>query len=244
MAKRPVFVPAPDAGLVEERTIDFKWYAGFALERKRRSIESLHRAADCKLGLSHVLEVSTKSAKPLGVRLSAFNLYVQSSNRLQPILLEAAFQGSKVFADRGPCTDLYFSQSGREIKQYMKQFSNDELIEFRFEGRRWKLIPRTAFYDWLYIRALRTLARRDDEVHNTLMEYEGFTDIEFNPKKSVNCQARSCALYVALSTSNRLCSATTDPTAFVNMLTHCGYETGSNQDSRVEGQRADRSRRE
>ena len=34
-----------------------------------------------------------------------------------------------------------------------------------------------------------------------VLEYAGFTDIEFNPKKSLNCQARSCALYVALTQS-------------------------------------------
>jgi hypothetical protein len=31
-----------------------------------------------------------------------------------------------------------------------------------------------------------------------LSKIDGFTDIEFNPEKSVNCQARSCAFFVAL----------------------------------------------
>ena len=30
--------------------------------------------------------------------------------------------------------------------------------------------------------------------------YDWFTDIEFNPKKSVNCQARSVAIYKLLQT--------------------------------------------
>lgn len=34
----------------------------------------------------------------------------------------------------------------------------------------------------------------EDEIKEFLT-FELFTDIEFNPKKSINCQARSCALY-------------------------------------------------
>ena len=59
------------------------------------------------------------------------------------------------------------------------------------------LEPKTAFYDWLYLQALcqnRTLA-------DQLLQYSGFTDIEFNPKKSFSTQARSCALFVALCRS-------------------------------------------
>ncbi len=33
-----------------------------------------------------------------------------------------------------------------------------------------------------------------------LGNYEWFTDIEFNPKKSINCQARSVAIYKLLQT--------------------------------------------
>ena len=31
-----------------------------------------------------------------------------------------------------------------------------------------------------------------------MIGYDAFTDIEFNPEKSVNCQAKAAALYVAL----------------------------------------------
>lgn len=52
----------------------------------------------------------------------------------------------------------------------------------------------TAFYDWLYLSALQT----HQEFLKRLFAYKGFTDIEFNPERSINCQARSCALLVAL----------------------------------------------
>jgi len=39
--------------------------------------------------------------------------------------------------------------------------------------------------------------------------YDTFTDIEFNPKRSFNCQARSCALFVALARKGLLGEAET-----------------------------------
>jgi hypothetical protein len=57
------------------------------------------------------------------------------------------------------------------------------------------LSPATVFYDWLYIKALfgyrEWLAKR-------LQEFQGYTDIEYNPERSLNCQARSCATFIAL----------------------------------------------
>jgi hypothetical protein len=32
-------------------------------------------------------------------------------------------------------------------------------------------------------------------VSSALMDYDLFTDIEFNEKKGLNCQARACAIY-------------------------------------------------
>ncbi len=31
-----------------------------------------------------------------------------------------------------------------------------------------------------------------------ILEYDAFTDIEFNPQKSINCQAEAAAVYVSL----------------------------------------------
>ena len=63
-----------------------------------------------------------------------------------------------------------------------------------FEGFKFPLEPKTVFYDWLYINSL--VAHRD--WLKRLDKYDGFTDIEFNPNKSINCQAKSCALFVSL----------------------------------------------
>lgn len=50
------------------------------------------------------------------------------------------------------------------------------------------------FYNWIYINALMD----NPELTAELASYDGFTDIEFNPDKGVNCQAEAAALYVTL----------------------------------------------
>ena len=47
------------------------------------------------------------------------------------------------------------------------------------------------FYDYLYIKALNQIKRTSAH----LVEFDIFTDIEFNEKKQYNCQARACAIY-------------------------------------------------
>jgi type I restriction enzyme M protein len=37
-----------------------------------------------------------------------------------------------------------------------------------------------------------------------ILEYDAFTDIEFNHEKSINCQARSAAIFVSLSRLGKL----------------------------------------
>lgn len=223
MAKRPIFRPDPEDALVEERFVEFEWFPGFAAVQKQRSIEALHAAAITEIGLTRLLEVSTKSPEHLGVRLSAFNLFVELPGTDRPVILEAAFQGSKVFAGQGPFVHLYGIDSGREVKRYMKELPADRLIGFRLAGHDWDLSPRTAFYDWLYLSGLRRLAGSDDAIDEALISYDAFTDIEFNPQKSINCQARSCALYSALLRNGVLGDALSDPESFIAVLRDHGY---------------------
>ena len=223
MAQRPVFLPAADSGLVDEAMVEFEWFPGFAVVQKQRSIEALHAAAIETLGVGRLLEVSTKSPDPLGVRLSAFNLSVEVEGEPNPVLLEAAFQGSKVFATQGQFTHLYEVKDGSAVRRFMNELPDDRLTGFRFDGHDWPLSPRTAFYDWLYLHSLRELAGQDDQVEEALFGVDGFTDIEFNPAKSINCQARSNALYVALTKNGTLADALTDPNAFIEVLTSHEY---------------------
>jgi hypothetical protein len=192
VAERPIFMPSQKVGrLVDETTVSFLWHKGMAPSQKKKNVFELHTAA-AQRGLEPLLEVSSKSEEKLGQRLSAFNLKVELEEA-GVISLECAFQGSKVFENGGPYTDLFCVES-RDAKRDERLSSSGNLIGFRFEGQDFPIIPKTAFYDWLYIRAL--YPHRD--FLQRLHRYAGFTDIEFNPAKSINCQARSCATYVAL----------------------------------------------
>ena len=62
------------------------------------------------------------------------------------------------------------------------------------------LNPKTVFYNWLYINAVL----ENPLLAAELLKYNAFTDIEFNPAKSINCQAKAAALFVALSRQDKV----------------------------------------
>lgn len=212
MAERPLFAPAPDApGFVRVVDLSIVWHGGFAATQKHKNIAALHEAAAAQ-GYAPVLEVSTKSAETLGQRLSAFNLKVDAPG-LGPVPLECAFQGAKVFEAGGPYRDLYMAAPW-EAKRDVRLKESGALTAFEHDGLRFPLEPRTVFYDWLYLSALYP----HREWLKRLCAYAGFTDVEFNPQKSINCQARSCALFVALMQSDLLGQAMASPDAFITLM--------------------------
>lgn len=194
MAQRPVFIPSYDSELlVNTEIIDFRWHAGMAASQKRKSIAELHASA-IDLGICNCpLEVSSKSLVDLGVQLSAFNLSVKTSKRQRVFTVETAYQSSKCFESGGPYTDLLYG-TALAAKQDSRLKGSGKLVEFVFFGERWPLEPKTAFYDWLYLNALQ----KNEQAVLELDAFDAFTDIEFNPKKSFNCQAYSVALYKSL----------------------------------------------
>lgn len=212
MAKRPIFIPRFDgARLVEEIQVEFTWHPGFAPVQKKKNIEGLHEAAKQR-GLQSILEISTKSDQRLGVRLSAFNLKIEAPP-FGDVPLECVYQGSKIFKDGGPFVDLY-TKEPREAKRDERLKNSGDLVGFQFGNNVWKLEPKTAFYDWLYIKSLHKFS----DFLERLFVYDGFSDIEFNPEKSLNCQARSCALLVSLMKKNLLSVAITDSEQFISIL--------------------------
>lgn len=223
LAERPVFIPDPDGALVSGHMVEFTWHPGFALAQKRRNIAALHSAAADLVSDRPLLEVSTKSPRALGARLSAFNLYLDIPSLRQRVPLEVAFQGSKVFVHSGQHPDIYTSGSGIEAKRAAQEYQDEPLAAFRFEGRTWPLEPTTAFYDWLYFRALLELSEQRPMLTDEIKRFGGFTDIEFNPKRSLNCQARSCALFVALASLEKIQDLVMNPDRFIQMLLGHGY---------------------
>lgn len=195
MAQRPVFIPRfGDELLVETCMVEFIWHPGMTVSQKRKSIASLHEAALNQLGLGAVLEISTKSPVPLGVALSAFNLAFRSQSGTRVLPVEVIYQSAKVFTNGGPYPDIR-DKTPIEAKQDSRLRESGDLLRFESGGVSWGLEPKTAFYDWVYLNVLRL----QQDLAEQVSQYEGFTDIEFNPSKSVNCQAYSAALFVALT---------------------------------------------
>lgn len=212
MAERPIFIPFSDGHrFVREVLVDFPWSPGFAPVQKKKNIVALHEGALAK-GFSPLLEVSTKSDRKLGERLSAFNLPVELDDG-RTIPLECAFQGSKAFEHGGPFREIYLGTS-REAKKDERLRASGAVIGFSFEGFEFPSEPKTAFYDWLYCRALAP----HKEYLSRLESFAGFTDIEFNPGKSINCQARSCALFVSLCRKGLVEQAISSPAKFIETV--------------------------
>lgn len=202
MATRPIFVSTDNARkYVNEIEIEFKWFPGISKSQKQKSIDSLHFNANkkkAKLGFTNILEISSKSKNQLGVNLSAFNLsFISKENK--SISVECLFQGSKVFEKGGPYTEIY-NLSSREAKKYEKLKKSGNLLYFKRKNEIWGLEPKTLFYDWIYINTLKS----NPNLIEKLVKYDAFTDIEFNPKKSINCQASSVALFVSLYKNKQL----------------------------------------
>jgi hypothetical protein len=212
MAQRPVFLAATEGkSLVQEIPIEFKWHPGMSVSQKQKSIRSLHSAAEKRIRTENILEISSKSETDLGRWLSAFALSFNLRNGTKTTV-ECAFQGSKVFRNGGPYTDLYGTDS-RAAKKDQRIRESGSLLLFSLEGVEWPLDPQTCFYDWIYINALC----QNESFSRSVLKYDAFTDIEFNPKKSINCQAGSVARYVSLSRRGILDQALSDKALFSSL---------------------------
>ena len=194
MAIRPVFITSiDDSDFLLVKDVTFTWYPGFSKSQKQKSIEALHENFLKENKNLRILEISSSSVENLGVKLSAFNLMVKDINGNDMFTVECVFQACKKFKNGGPYKELLY-KSSLEAKKDARLKSSGDLVCFVYKNEEWGLEPKTHFYDWIYINAIH----QNKELADKLVEYDAFTDIEFNQKKSMNCQARSAALYVAL----------------------------------------------
>lgn len=215
MAERPIFVPTTEQeGYVRRLDFEISWAGGFAPVQKQKNVRALHNAAD-RAGYSPLLEISSKSDVKVGRHLSAFHLRIPFEDDSIP--LENAFQGSKVFREGGPFVDLYRVEP-KEAKRDARLRESGALVGFRFKSIDFPLEPTTVFYDWLYLSAV--FPHREWLMNRVTadVEYAGFTDIEFNPAKSLNCQAKSCALFVSLMREDKLEQYLQSPDFFVSKI--------------------------
>lgn len=225
MARRPLFVPQPKVHpFVDVLNVEFEWHPGFSLAQAQRNIAALHRAAR-HYGIMPILEISSKSPDVLGVALSAFNLTLTVGGHTMSV--ECAFQGSKVFANGGPYQDLY-CRSSREAKvdERIRQARN--FVGFRLYEDTFPIQPVTAFYDWLYLTALQ----QHPDLSVPLLNCQAFSDIAFNPDRSISCQARSAALFVALVKRDQLKDAMRDKLSFLAAMSGNGSKPELLQNTR------------
>lgn len=216
MAEKKVFF-CDEKNIYEEKLITYTYYPGFAVSQKQKSIASLHEAIHAQHPDAKVLEISTKSPAALGVELSAFNLKFFHEGLAQVRNLENIFQSSKVFESGGPYREL-LNVLPKDAKRDNRLHESGKLIGFNLYGENWPLEPKTMFYDWIYISALK------HNIHTAekLLDYDVFTDIEFNHKKSVNCQSRAAAIFVSLCRLGKLEDMTKDKESFSLIYSYSG----------------------
>ena len=207
-------MPDSDKPYVSEVSLDFEYFPGSSIQQKQRSVASLHASYVARFPSSRVLEVSSKSERDIGVQLSAFNLMIEYPGR-GSCSVECAFQASKVFLHGGPFVDL-FNASSRAAKSDRRLRESGKLVGFKYFEHEFPLEPKTYFYDWLYA---STLCRHDKLVEQVMM-FDAFTDIEHNPERSINCQARSVAKVVGLARAGLLADALQSPRAFLELGYH------------------------
>lgn len=188
MAKRPAWTI--ENGKVISNDFEFDWNPGFAVSQKRKNIHNLHQAILDETG-NRALEISSKGEVELGNQLSAFNM------RTCGVYIENVFQSSKKYENGGPYLDL-LNVEPKDAKRDERHKTSGRLVAFVRDGVEWPLEPKTAFYDYIYV--LTVIENFGCEMD--LSQYQWFTDIEFNPGKSINCQARAVAIYKLILEKN------------------------------------------
>ena len=119
-----------------------------------------------------------------------------------------------------------------EAKKFLNEINDKYILkEFIFNGISFPLEPKTYFYNWLYINALMRNKKLIQEILD--YGYNAFTDIEYNPKKSINCQAQALAIGISLIKNKQIFDLYNnnfiDHIAFLNTVyqgfTHYSYST-------------------
>lgn len=177
----------------EEIIVKFDYVKGLSFSQKQKNVLSFHRSIKNLYPEAKIIEISTKSPLSLGVKLSAFNL------RLDGYPIECIFQSSKIF-EGGVQFSYLINESPKAAKQYIRENVDLPLIGFKYKNENFDILPRSMFYDYIYISALLQIK----EDISAIADYDIFTDIEFNEKKSYNCQARACAIYAYMLRNNKV----------------------------------------
>ena len=199
MAQRPAFSLSTNASTFHPVTVAyyaFNWAPGMSAVQKRQNVLSLHQSIRERILGARMLEVSTKSTDPLGIALSAFNLATTRNG--SRYCVESLYQASKTFENgTGPFPDLYDKPS-MIVRKALTPYADIPLRSFVWHDQLWPLEPKLAFYTWLYCRTLHHPQNRVLAEKLVSNGYTHFTDIEYNPRRTLNSQSFAVAYYLHL----------------------------------------------
>ncbi|MFW6017154.1 MAG: DarT1-associated NADAR antitoxin family protein [bacterium] len=128
----------------------------------------------------------------------------------------------KVFRDKYSNYDWAVIVLEKEIlweKQCLYTVSNaaNNFIRNSIKRNKEKALNNKLFLDHMFDDVVPE--KNNNTSRSNLMEYDAFTDIEFNPKKSYNCQARSAALYVTLKKTGKFETLISSHENYINYFT-------------------------
>ena len=260
-AVRPFFGASKKPGCAFfEEEVEFDWHSGLSWQVRQRSSKCmaeaiLQRYSGAGLSPSDILEVSTASDEyETGKALSAINLMYEDLASGRVFSVENWFQAAKVYErdgrEFGPYDELLTVKTPKRYlnpyldKKTAEQYEDDPLFQrvqseirnaslTRFElwGKKFPLVPRSCFYDYLYAKALHQ--ERNDDLARRLCDYRVFTDIMFTPgtgkKRKFNTQARSCAIYVSLTKRGLIDDALFDIDAFIDAVNYADEEKATDE---------------
>ena len=211
MAIRRVFYIDSD-NKIKFHDFEILWVSGLSNQQKQKNVEELHKQISYFFGISEdrILEVSTKSQKAIGRMLSTFNLKMQINGKVYPI--ECIYQSSKVFKSligSYQIKDVLY-MSPQKAKKRVSYEDHSNLCAFNYFGKEFLVRPKYLFFDWLYINAVQ----QKKDLVGEVSKFKYFTDIEFNPEKSISCQARTLVLYLWLIKNNKLADYIKNPYKF------------------------------
>ena len=211
MARRVVYEMKLEKPFFRPVMVDADFPKGW-IRTPSKAVEVVNEAYKKKKNTEKIsFEVSSAAKTELGNKLSAFNLKDNQGR-----LLECVFQSSKKFKDGGPYLDL-LDTTPSKAKKDPRLKNSGALVAFVKDGVEYPLFPQTAFYDFIYISALMANPDLWDEIDN----YDAFSDVWFNPDKSLNCQAEAMAMFRGLKESNHLDEAMKSYDDFVSTVFFC-----------------------
>lgn len=194
MSTRPVYMPKLTRPYYRMENYEFDWNSGQSAAQKTKNSMILRDLWKEKHPNETILEVSTKSDLDIGKALSPFNLSMRLPSLRKYFPVENIFQASKAFRHGGPYVDLLGSAPA-QAKGDPRLIDSGNLVYFEMENEKYPAEPDYLFYNWLYLRALIENRKEADTVKKT----DAFCDIEFNPAKGKNNQARACAIFHSLA---------------------------------------------